>query len=159
MELEWPKKNLSFSDALEMSKMVDHRHPQLSVSRQCALLGLPRSMLYYQPTLMRDSTVRVMARLDAHHLEDHGSGSRRLVVWISAGILGFQGGTLALDLINCTVPVLALGGTPRAGAGGAASGGQGHSGDSSRVRSVSNAGTHWGGRTSPTRGRGAARER
>ncbi|MFN9870197.1 MAG: hypothetical protein ACK55E_02020 [Cyanobacteriota bacterium] len=29
--------------------------------------------------------------------------SRRLVVWISAGILGFQGGTLALDLINCTV--------------------------------------------------------
>jgi hypothetical protein len=29
--------------------------------------------------------------------------SRRLVVWISAGILGFQGGTLAIDLINCTV--------------------------------------------------------
>jgi hypothetical protein len=29
--------------------------------------------------------------------------SRRLVVWISAGILGFQGGTLALDLINCTI--------------------------------------------------------
>jgi len=29
--------------------------------------------------------------------------SRRLVVWISAGILGFQGGTLALDLVNCTV--------------------------------------------------------
>ena len=29
--------------------------------------------------------------------------SRRLVVWIAAGILGFQGGTLALDLLNCTV--------------------------------------------------------
>ncbi|MCS5692627.1 hypothetical protein NZK33_11610 [Cyanobium sp. FGCU-6] len=29
--------------------------------------------------------------------------SRRLVVWISAGILGFQGGTLTLDLIDCTV--------------------------------------------------------
>ena len=28
---------------------------------------------------------------------------RRLVVWIAAGILGFQGGTLALDLLNCTV--------------------------------------------------------
>ncbi len=27
---------------------------------------------------------------------------RRLVVWISAGILGFQGATLALDLLNCT---------------------------------------------------------
>lgn len=29
--------------------------------------------------------------------------SRRLVVWISASILGFQGATLAFDLLNCTV--------------------------------------------------------
>ena len=27
--------------------------------------------------------------------------SRRLVVWISAGILGFQGATLAFDLLTC----------------------------------------------------------
>ena len=27
---------------------------------------------------------------------------RRLVAWLSAGILGFQGATLALDLLNCT---------------------------------------------------------
>jgi len=30
--------------------------------------------------------------------------SRRLVLWISAGILGFQGGTLVLDLIHCHLP-------------------------------------------------------
>jgi hypothetical protein len=29
--------------------------------------------------------------------------SRRLVVWIAVGILGFQGGTLSLDLLNCSV--------------------------------------------------------
>jgi hypothetical protein len=29
--------------------------------------------------------------------------SRRLVVWIAAGILGVQGGTLVLDLLNCSV--------------------------------------------------------
>ena len=29
--------------------------------------------------------------------------SRRLVVWIEAGILGFQGGTLVLVLLNCSV--------------------------------------------------------
>ena len=29
--------------------------------------------------------------------------SRRLVVWIAVGILGFQGGTLSLDLVNCSV--------------------------------------------------------
>ena len=28
--------------------------------------------------------------------------NKRLVIWISASILGFQGATLALDLINCT---------------------------------------------------------
>jgi len=28
--------------------------------------------------------------------------SRRLVVWISTGILGFQGVTLCFDLLNCT---------------------------------------------------------
>jgi hypothetical protein len=29
--------------------------------------------------------------------------SRRLVVWIAAGILGFQGGTMVLDRLNCSV--------------------------------------------------------
>jgi hypothetical protein len=29
--------------------------------------------------------------------------SRRLVVWISTGILAFQGLTLSFDLVNCTV--------------------------------------------------------
>jgi hypothetical protein len=34
---------------------------------------------------------------------EHPMDSRRLVVWISAGILGFQGGTLVLDLIHCSL--------------------------------------------------------
>jgi putative transposase len=50
MELEWLKKNLNGSDARERRKLVDHEHPDLSVSRQCALLGLPRSTLYDRPT-------------------------------------------------------------------------------------------------------------
>ena len=33
---------------------------------------------------------------------DHAMESRRLVVWISTAILGFQGVTLAFDLLNCT---------------------------------------------------------
>jgi hypothetical protein len=68
LELEWLKKNLSCSDALELRKLVDHDHPELSVSRQCALLGLPRSTLCYQPTPMRESTLRIMARIDALYL-------------------------------------------------------------------------------------------
>jgi hypothetical protein len=77
------QKNLSCSDARELHKPVDHHHPELSVSRQCALLGLPRSTLYYRPTPVRDSTLRIMARIDALYLEDPCSGSRRMVDYLA----------------------------------------------------------------------------
>jgi len=83
MELEWLKKNLSCSDARELRKLVDHEHPELSVRRQCALLDLPRSTLYYRPTAVCESTLRVMARIDALYLEDPCSGSRRMVVYLA----------------------------------------------------------------------------
>jgi putative transposase len=63
--------------------LVDHDHPELSVSRQCALLGLPRSTLYYQPTPIRESTLGIMARIDALYLEDPCSGSRRVVGYLA----------------------------------------------------------------------------
>jgi putative transposase len=60
MELEWLKKSLSCSDARELRKLVDHAHAELSLSRQCALLGLPRST----PTTgqRRFGTQRCMSR-------------------------------------------------------------------------------------------------
>jgi putative transposase len=41
MELELLKISLSRSEARELRKLVDHDHPELTISRQCALLGLP----------------------------------------------------------------------------------------------------------------------
>ena len=83
MELEWVKKRLSCSDARELRKLVDHDHTELSVSRQCALLGLPRSTLYYRPMPVRESTLRIMAKVDALYLEDPCSGSRRMVDYLA----------------------------------------------------------------------------
>ena len=83
MELEWLKKNLSCSDARELRKLVDHDHPALSVSRQCALLGLPRSTLYYRSVPVSESTLRIMSRIDAHYLEDPCSGSRLMVTYLA----------------------------------------------------------------------------
>ena len=83
MELEWLKKNLSCSDARELRKLVDPDHPELSISRQCALLGLPRSTHYYRPTPVRESTLRIMARIDALYLDDPCSGSRRMVICLA----------------------------------------------------------------------------
>jgi len=42
MELEWFKKNLSACDARELRTLVDHDNSELSISHQCALLGLRR---------------------------------------------------------------------------------------------------------------------
>ena len=83
MELEWLKKNLSCFDAHALRKLVDPDHPELSISRQCALLGLPRSTHYYRPTPVRASTLRIMARIDALYLEDPCSGSRRMVEYLA----------------------------------------------------------------------------
>jgi putative transposase len=66
-----------------MRKLVDHDHPELTISTECALLGLPRSTLYYRPTPVRDSTLRIMARIDALYLEDPCSGSRRMVDYLA----------------------------------------------------------------------------
>jgi putative transposase len=65
MELEWQKKSLCSSDARGMRKLVDHHHPELTVRRQCELLGLPRSTLYYKPVPVSESSLRIMARIDA----------------------------------------------------------------------------------------------
>jgi len=62
--LSGSKKSLSCSDARELRKLVDHDHPDLSVSRQCVLLGLARTTLYYQPIPVRELTLRIMARID-----------------------------------------------------------------------------------------------
>lgn len=47
------------------------------------LLGLARSTLYYQPIPVRESTLRIMARIDVLYLEDPCSGSRRMVDYLA----------------------------------------------------------------------------
>ncbi len=78
-----------------MRKLVDHDHPELSVSRQCGLLGLPRSTLYYRPKPVQESTLRIMARIDALYLEDPCSGSRRM-----AGYLARDGIPISRDRVR-----------------------------------------------------------
>ena len=64
--------------------MVDQNHPQLSIRRQCELLGLPKSTLYYKPVPVRAETLRIMARIDVWYLADPASGSRRMVDYLAA---------------------------------------------------------------------------
>lgn len=76
-------KKFSCSDALELRKLVELDHPELSISRQCALLDLPRSSCYYLATPVLESTLRIMAKIDALYLDNPCSSSRLKVEYLS----------------------------------------------------------------------------
>ena len=58
--------------------MVDREHSSLSLSRQCGLLGVCRSTLYYRPRGASAATLSLMRRIDELYLKYPFSGSRQL---------------------------------------------------------------------------------
>ena len=61
--------------------MIDRTHA-LPVTRQCQLLALNRSSVYYQPTGVSDEDLRLMWRIDEMHLQRPFYGSRRIRDWL-----------------------------------------------------------------------------
>jgi putative transposase len=53
-------------------------HDDLSVRRQCELLKLARSGVYFQPTPLAEEDLVICKELDKLHLEFPASGSRML---------------------------------------------------------------------------------
>jgi len=62
--------------------LIDAGHPQLSVRRQCELLGLCRSSLYYEPALESAENLRLMRLIDEEYTAHPFLGSRRLTKWL-----------------------------------------------------------------------------
>jgi putative transposase len=60
--------------------LVEADHPTISQRRQCALLGVARSGLYYQPAAPTPDTVAVLHALDALYTAYPFYGSRRMVI-------------------------------------------------------------------------------
>jgi putative transposase len=63
----------------ELQDLVDGA-PELSIRRQCELLGISRSGFYYEPCPESEENLALMRRLDELHLERPVYGSRRLTV-------------------------------------------------------------------------------
>ena len=61
--------------------MIDRSHA-LPVTRQCQLLNLNRSSVYYQPRGASDEDLRLMRRIDEMHLKRPFYGSRRIRDWL-----------------------------------------------------------------------------
>ena len=63
---------------------LDRDHPDVSIRRQCVLLGLPRSGVYRQPRSANDNDLDLMRRIDEMFLRWPFLGSRRLAALLSA---------------------------------------------------------------------------
>ena len=62
--------------------MIDREEPKLSLVRQCALLGISRSSLYYLPTEAGAEDLELMALIDQQYLKTPFYGSRRMTAWL-----------------------------------------------------------------------------
>ena len=62
--------------------MIDRDDPKVSVSRQCELVGISRSSLYYQPVEPAQEDLDLMAMMDRQYLKTPFYGSRRMSAWL-----------------------------------------------------------------------------
>ena len=63
-------------------EMVNREHPKLPIVRQCALLKVSRSSLYYRPKAVSEEDLSLMGEIDRQYLETPFYGSRRMKVWL-----------------------------------------------------------------------------
>jgi putative transposase len=62
--------------------VIDSSHPELSICRQCELLGLSRSSFYYQPAVETAENLELMRLIDEEYTRYPFKGSRRMAVWL-----------------------------------------------------------------------------
>ena len=59
--------------------LIDPGYKELSIVRQCEVLGIHRSGFYFTPKPVCEEDLRIMRLMDELHLEDPCRGTRRLV--------------------------------------------------------------------------------
>jgi putative transposase len=62
--------------------LIEADHPQLSVRRQCELLGLSRSSFYYEPAVETEENLALMRLIDEEYTRHPFKGSRRMALWL-----------------------------------------------------------------------------
>ncbi|VAW45730.1 Mobile element protein [hydrothermal vent metagenome] len=63
--------------------MIDKGHAGLSIVKQCGLLNINRSGLYYDPKNISELNLALMRLIDEHYLEHPYKGARRMHTWLT----------------------------------------------------------------------------
>src|SRR5450432_3206246 len=66
----------------ELRLLVERDHPEISMRRQCELLGVNRAGLYYQAAGESEENLRLMRLLDEQYTRTPFYGSRKMVEWL-----------------------------------------------------------------------------
>ena len=82
MELAWLKKNLDSVGSETKRSWIEQDHV-LSIVRQCELLGLNRSTLYYEPAGESIFNLELMRLIDEQYTKTPFYGSRRMTAWLN----------------------------------------------------------------------------
>jgi len=62
--------------------VVDRRHPSLSIKRQCRLLDISRSGLYYQPKGISEEGFTFMKLVDRQYMVPSFYGAHKIAAWL-----------------------------------------------------------------------------
>lgn len=77
------KKGAALGEApRDLSAVLEPAHPQLSLRRQCDLLGISRASWYYQPRGESAENLEIMRRLDEQYTRTPFYGIRRMTAWL-----------------------------------------------------------------------------
>ena len=68
--------------------MIEPIHPQLSIVRQCGLLGLARSSYYYQEAPESEENLHLMRLLDEQYTRTPFYGIGKMTAWLRS--LGYE---------------------------------------------------------------------
>ena len=92
-------------------EMVDRQLPALSTVRQCTLLDISRSSLYYRPREPSPEDLALMQRIEQQYLVTPFYGSRRKTVWLNRQ--GHQGSRKRVQRLMRTMGLTAIYRRPR----------------------------------------------
>lgn len=86
--------------------LIEPNHPELSIRRQCALLGLSRASYYYQPATESELNLELMRLMDAQYLQTPFYGYRRMTAHLKH--VGYAVNEKRIARLMCLMGIQAL---------------------------------------------------
>ena len=96
--------------------MIEIGHPELSVVRQCELLGISRSGFYYDPIGPNAQNLDLMRLLDEQYTRTPFYGVRKMMIWLQS--LGFTADVKRVRRLLRQMGIMAIYPKPRLSLGG-----------------------------------------